>query len=571
MLAHTQQKLLIFIDGWNEMKMHAVELNQECSRFPGDNIKIILSTTSSSVTRLLKDSADNLAAIASSVNLTYPQISKLASEPLRNVKKLGIVQIDKFTDEELIAAKKIYEDSFDVKFNLNSNLPKDPFYLRLASERYKGGEVPEFATRTELIHGSLTRKGLRQNIDSATLFRSLLNFASVIFTKDAPVSLSALPEQLFQEGSLSRWLESAIIIQLDNEFSLPFYDFYYTHDRDYCIALQRNWLNGLGKLDRSELSAEIDVTLGTEAGTSALRWFLTCPEYARNIELLFAIVYEGATVNLKLQKLLSDVIFNQFIFHKKNDFLWLERYLLKLVQGDAGEAGSENTAELIFSYLVSIDKKNDPLAYRSWLRLLVKYDTSIINIGLSDSLITDLYGERALHSRDGTGRDTPFEFALFEEWLIDDDATVAANSAVVIAGIAPEELLKVMPAVALKYQQRGKGDAGELFIKALDKILGNLLDYYYGDMCPGWLDHHADREYAGSDEINEDVYYEYMLRKELWLPVLRTLKLPASFQTQVGDLLDTLKESSNAFGHNGELRDDKDVQPDDPNQLSLEF
>ncbi|WHT39461.1 type I restriction enzyme HsdR N-terminal domain-containing protein [Myroides sp. mNGS23_01] len=59
----TGKKAILFIDGWNEMSQNAIELNNECKRIDSKEIKIVLSTTSSSLDRLLIDQADNITHI----------------------------------------------------------------------------------------------------------------------------------------------------------------------------------------------------------------------------------------------------------------------------------------------------------------------------------------------------------------------------------------------------------------------------------------------------------------------------------------------------------------------------
>jgi hypothetical protein len=133
-LERSNQHLVIVIDGWNEMFDTPWRLNEECKRLNTGRIKVVISSTSASLERILNDGAGNPEFVGSTVKLTREQIRKLCSKPLQNTKNIGVLQIGKFNSREIAEAKRNYEKAFNTRFEEGGNLPKDPYYLRLASE-----------------------------------------------------------------------------------------------------------------------------------------------------------------------------------------------------------------------------------------------------------------------------------------------------------------------------------------------------------------------------------------------------------------------------------------------------
>ncbi|RZM23674.1 MAG: hypothetical protein EOO88_25410, partial [Pedobacter sp.] len=147
--------LVIVVDGWNEMIDNAVAMNDECARLCESKLKFVISTTTTSLKRLLKDESGNESYVASATMLSSFQIQRLSTEPLINTGKAQIVQIGKFDHGELWEARQKYQQSFDVVFDEMSDLLKSPFYLRLAAEQFEHKSVPKLTTRAELIKESL--------------------------------------------------------------------------------------------------------------------------------------------------------------------------------------------------------------------------------------------------------------------------------------------------------------------------------------------------------------------------------------------------------------------------------
>ena len=268
-LEKSNQHLVIVIDGWNEMFDTPLRLNEECRRLNSGRIKIVISSTSASLERILYDGAGNPEFVSSTVKLTREQIRKLCSNPLQNTKNIGVLQIGKFNSEEIAEAKLNYEKAFNTRFEEGGNLPKDPYYLRLASEQYANGTVPAFANRNSLIHKSLCSKGNRSRIDELELQKGLVALAKVLYHNDSPIKIISLPES-FNSGNLGNWCEAAILQEMKNETSTEI-AFYYTHDQDYSVAvLYREWHVLFRKFtDESKIIEELQEAIQSRVGRSA--------------------------------------------------------------------------------------------------------------------------------------------------------------------------------------------------------------------------------------------------------------------------------------------------------------
>ena len=379
-LEKSNQHLVIVIDGWNEMFDTPLRLNEECKRLNSGRIKVVISSTSASLERILYDSAGNPEFVCSTVELTREQIRKLCSEPLKKTKDLGVIQIDKFNYEEIAEAKLKYEKAFNVRFEEGGNLPKDPYYLRLASEQYANRTVPAFANRSSLIEKSLLSKSSRSHIEELELRRGLVSLADVLYKHDSPTKIISLPES-FNSINLRKWCEAAILQELKNETSTDI-AFYYSHDLDYSIAiLNKEWHNIFREsTDFSKIIKELQEAIQTRVGRSALEWFLSCPDYFEHLKIVFSILSKDS--NKDLLSYTKQPILNQVKLNNKLDFEWLEIYLTEFIGIDQSKPMDKSEiSELIYAYVKSIDVTQNNADFEFWIGVLLKYDNSLEDLG----------------------------------------------------------------------------------------------------------------------------------------------------------------------------------------------
>lgn len=555
------KKIFIFIDGWNEMAEKALEINYECQRLGLNQIVIVLSTTSPSLQRLLVDTAGNPGYIAESVDLSYPQIEKMLSEPLKDTKKLGIVQIGKFDYTESTKAYEIYGKAYNVCFQTQDFLLSDPFYLRLACELYSGGEVPTDITRTELIKNSLELKGKRRNINKSALYDTLVDLAEVFYSYDRPSSIFNFPKYLRDEEKLVPWLESAILT-LPNVNCSPHLDFYYSHDLDFSVAiLFKNWRKVFEASSETEVLKELKDSFKTEVGQSALKWLLSNPENCDLIQWLFDVLKFDNYLDLKVVKLLSECIVKQVLINRKIELQWLEHHLSKIVDFEMNDDihGSELPG-LIFSLLMSLDRNKSKDTYAFWMRLLVKYDNTMEELGIQESYIHRFYGGEEEEIRDLYGYDdTTLDVDLFRNLILDKDIVVAKRAAYVYAYTSQFTFLMEYPSIRMRLYKL-KHDYKTVLMDACNQIAYDLGDQYYGySMCKGWLEH------LKGETNDEMVKSEYFKMKPLLSPIIAHYA-NEEFSNNLSEMLDDLKKVG------GVIEDEIQwLSSNDPNQLMLDF
>lgn len=550
----SDQRFIIFIDGWNEMLSQALILNDECQRLQNTKIQIVLSTTSPSLNRLLQDESGNPAYIASTVNLNLATIKKLTVEPLNYTKDLGLVQIGGFNYTEVEEGRKKHESAYNVVFSKDSNLPKDPFYLRLAAEEYANNCVPTFATRTGLIHNSLIRKSLRRSIGQQSLLNGLNKLAEIILQEDTPFNCTQLPTELNNDYELSKWKESAILIEIGNT-EIPQIDFYYTHDKDFSIAiLNRNWSQKLRP--GCDILKELNYVIRNEAGKSALQWFLSCPENSDIIENIFPLLEFESTKNIVLTKIVASSIVNQVVLNKRK-VNWIEKYLSTLLSSQKyDDQITSEIAHLIYSLLMSTNKREETNNYEFWIKWLLFFENDIEDMALEESLTINLFGELEIRSYDGYGNDivADFDINLFEKLLYDENETIAYRAGLILSYSCPKRYLSKVPSVVNYHKGQDKFRYLDIVYQPCYRITSDLFEAYYGSMCPGWFD--------AVEKGDEEIRNEFIEQKKLWSPILKLLDTKSALYNRVIEILNTLAEYAL-------IKDEEKDYQIDPDQLSL--
>lgn len=509
--------IFLVIDGWNEMADMAISLNDEIARLSGKNIRIILSTTSPSLPRLIKDGADNLTHIGRLTGLTPLMIKRLSGELLADTAKLNIVQIGKFDDEEMSLGKSVYEHTYNVKFPEQYNLPNDPFYLRLAAEQYTGKDIPSFATEAGLIRESLLRKGRRNNIGELELLSGLKNLGQLMVLNGAPVDVLELPDSLLDDNVISKWRECAILSQTWQTDTL-YVDFYYTHDKDYAIGiLSRQWHQKLLRANVSEINAELELACKTEAGNSALEWFLSCPENVETLKYVVTSVKDHLDKNSAIFELLLNAIRNQDF----KDLVWLREIL-----GD-----SSINALIIYVHQVIKHSDIDTRTFCTWLKILISTDQTLdfdtnsmrenFQISRSNELIDlflmkytgkkhlDLLHDIIPETHEFVHSHNPLIKQIHDyltQLIYDAERTIAFRSANLLSNISPRDFFKNTATI---YRE---GKITKLNLRTIHRAMHNCLEYlhtdYYGKcMTPGLF--YDPLNYDSEEDDDKQEAYDY--------------------------------------------------------------
>ena len=561
------RRIFIFVDGWNEMTYkRALEINYECQRLQLDHIAIVISTISSSLENLLIDEAGNLTYVAESTELNHHSIKRLTNEPLRDSSNLDIVQIGRYSPKEILKAKEVYSHAFNLKFEELSHLLFDPFYLRIAAEQFSGKEMPKDITQSGLIKTSLIAKAKRRGIKEVDLFAGLSQLASVFFEFGRSTPIVKMPMAFQSAMALKPWQESAILASYDSEKG-PLIDFYYTHDLNFAIAvILRDWPAFFRDAKESEIVLELSKSVKTDAGQSALTWFLGLPENAQVLKTIFQSVQFETCFDLPAGKVLSDAIIKQVTINEILEFDWLDTHLDKLIAIDLNkDVHISEMPELLFSLLKSFDWNEKPEAYEFWMRQLVKYDNSASEIGVQESFIHMLYGgpEEEIRSYYGyDDGDTSLDTGLFLELILDPDDQVASRAAFFYAYACGQSFIKDFKTLAYGIHKSGS-DPKKVLHKACDRITHDLGDQYYGySMCAGWLIH-------AQDSIpDESVADEYHRMKERLPPIINSFP-NTEISNRLNKMLSDLKRIGGVKSDGEEDYDDLGFE--DPNQLKLEF
>ncbi|WHT39459.1 hypothetical protein QNH98_01775 [Myroides sp. mNGS23_01] len=225
---------------------------------------------------------------------------------------------------------------------------------------------------------------------------------------------------------------------------------------------------------------------------------------------------------------------------------------------------------MIFPLLQGIDSLIEKDKYEFWLRLLIKYDTTIHELGVKESLIWALFvkdeGEDIdideIENADYYFYDIFLDdrqIEIFEKFILDKDKEIASKAAIFLAGSLPDYFLKQLPYYQSIYSIKDLSDFEKVIEPACLYILSELGDRYYGEMCPGWL--------YNVEKGDADIEREYSEQKALWLPILKSIKLSEETVRDINYNLNSLKkfvieEDDDPF---------KNYHSSDPNQLSLDL
>ncbi|SER91375.1 type I restriction enzyme HsdR N-terminal domain-containing protein [Pedobacter rhizosphaerae] len=552
-----KKKLIIVIDGWNELSNDPFMINDECKKLNMSGIQLVLSATSFSLGDLLKDQHNNLGHIGESAGIRLKDIGHLKHKPLINTDNLGLVQIGKFSAQESKLAKSKYSECYNVQIP-NNPLLQDPFYLRLACEEFSGKTIPGSINALELVRNSILAKAERQGIDEIRLFSDLRFFGNCIIKHGRSFSLAEISERYSSTNQYRPWIDSAILVFYQTECDLLI-DFYYTHELDYVISMVcKKWNVVLRKTTDEEIDEEIALSIIIEPLYSALIWFLSLEENVDILKRLFSRlpVFTGDTT--PLLNILAKAIFNLNTLGTQFDHSWIADFLMKnLPSIDFKDNNEYPVPSVVFSILQCLDRTTAPEQYILWITILLDVDETIEEIGIRDSYTVQYYGEDII-SYDGYEDGTSLDVLLFHKLIQHQNPRIARRAALILAYSCPTYFLEEFHLLHRKMKTNAT-EKLEILEGGVSIVLESLWTRYYGDMCPGWL---TDAEPC--EELTE----EYYSQKELLTPIiLKLAHFPVAHS--LAAILNDLKHFC--------LPEDEDSEEQevpgfvDPNQLSFDF
>jgi hypothetical protein len=485
-LKKASQRLTIVIDGWNEAESRiAVELNQECKRLGSSNIRFILSTTDTSARRLLVDGANNLGFIADELKLTATAIPLIEEEKRTDVDSLSqfrIVRVGQYSNKEMELSYKTYSSNYNVEVPDEHQKINNPFLIGIAMKHYKGATLPLRLDEPYLIGKYLEHKyKLIGNTDPTEIVSILREVAASAVESDLPVSQIQLLNRLPQfRGILSHtpFFEASILTRRyeRGDFTL---DFYNGRERDFVVALWiRDWPGSL--LSASSRLAEFDFALKTNAGSDALRWFLSQETFSGHLELIAKEVASGTTVAGK-QIIISST--TRLLSKGHDSEEWME-VLMKMGLDDPSNLVKIEAVKLL---TIMSEEDDDLAAYAAKdltiITQLLKIDEEFpLEEGSGGHMVL-----RALRSLqwDAAPEGDASEITSILESIIDGGSGQDRSAAAKALGfIAPDVFFQIIT-------DRLKNNLDQSFahdiFKGVELACDELEEMLYGSMCPGLL------------------------------------------------------------------------------------
>ncbi len=550
-LEDTDQKLLLFIDGWNELDENiALQLNEECSRLENRNIKIILSCTSFSVRRLLFDNNSNPEYISDITGINKSRADILYNRRLNSVKGAH-VQLDDFESDTLMEkAKSIYEAEYNTKIPTDKLL-RNPFYLRLFAELYPNRKDIKHVDNSVLINKSITSKAKRAGIDEVEVLSVLGNLALSAFEYGVPIDITTL-NNIPRKIDFEKYEDAGLLTFGKPSKDIYEIDFYYTIDRNYMISIgQRKWHKLFSiKNSKSEINSELEKCNESECSLEALKWFLSCPEFTKNLKYLYENhIDEIGFTNVKAILEYSVIQNSELI-----DINWFRKVL------------NDQKPEIILAFLKKCFESNlkNSEEYEHWFITLIKIDEKLITDireSYTYSLLQSNYGEELRYLAEDDGL-----FDL-EEFLQDSLVSAITNSDEIylkISNMYSDIFLKNF--VEFLFSIRNKLNK-EMVINlqgALASVMYEYNEMYYGSICPGIFN---------KDDL-EDGYTEFYINQMDELQVFIKGLLYFSSLAENSHLeqciLGLYEDLMNYAGYSNKENQEKCVS-NDPNQLKLPF
>ncbi|WP_430933255.1 type I restriction enzyme HsdR N-terminal domain-containing protein [Saccharicrinis sp. 156] len=484
-LRDTNQKLLLFIDGWNELNQDiALQLNEECCRLENRNIKIILSCTSFSVRRLLFDNNSNPEYISDRTGIDKKRADILYVRKL-NSDKGAHVQLDDFDSGSLHwKARKIYEAEYNTKIPVD-DLLRNPFYLRLFAEIYTNRQDVVQVDNSVLIKKSIISKAIRAGIKEIEALSVLGNLASYAFENGAPIDISQL-NKLPGNIDTEKYEDAGLLIFGNPKMDTYEINFYYTIDRNYMISIiHRKWHNLFSiKKSMTDINAELEKCCKNECSLEALKWFLSCPEYIENLKYL----YDNHIDKLQYPNVISIIKYSIIQNAELIELDWLRLHI--------SELKPEIIQAFVKNYLSYDIEESEEFIH--WFITLIKIDKSLADDKEESetySLFYDYYGEELKQlAYEG-------DLAKLERLLQDSLITAIKNNDNVylnIFDIYSNIFLKGFVEFLISIKNELSKELVLEMQSSLAAVYDEYREQYYGGWCPG--------AFQGDDDIGDEFF-----------------------------------------------------------------
>jgi hypothetical protein len=540
-LKHSNQKLVVFIDGWNEAGAEiARALDAEADQLLSANIQIVVSLTNVAADRLLGGYGGNPSLLAQAAGVNQESAELIAAKPNAENTNWSLVNIGKYTEEERDRAYEIYSEAYQVKFPKTHIKISDPYVIGAAMRLYQSKTLPKNLDEPDLLEKVLREKYKRAiNLDDYNLNSCLETVGKEIYETDAPVEVQRVLE-LWNLPTVKNiptgFFESALLAQVTNKLNRSAVDFYYGKERDYVICYWlKCWREKLRT--RLDLSEEFNEAVKTTVGTDALRWFFSQKKHIGWISSRSKgtpPVYQNAKVNLTLIYSLCEIASNNRIQTPK----WAE-YALDRILNDKNSLIKIQAIKL-FALLSTGAEELSVIfdKYHSWQELIITLfsvdEDFPINIGgVGEIVIESLEFLHREYLEDSDLDESPVSDAL-GNLLGHTNKKIRQEAANCLGRVAPYAFFRTLTEIVKTFDVKDFS----LLLEYKEGIIsgtGGLQEFYYGSVCPGFLDS------IGEDERGNNVLKEhYEKMSEVLELVIKAYPVKADIQTLI-DLLENLK------------------------------
>lgn len=513
-LKRVGQKLIIFIDGWNEASQELVRaIDKGSERLACDEIQIIISFTNVAASRLLLDDSGNpsYVADATAINKTAIPLFEVAPEKLG--KTCSIVEIQKYNNEEIDRAYEIYADAYNVEIPSTYVKVSDPLVLRIGMEVCNSKELPVVLDEPELLGQIIQLKAQRVvNLHQDTVTTLLIELADEMFLADAPISQSRVRkkwEMSATEDLPTGLFESALLAKVFSNQKLPSIDFYYGRERDFLIAyLVRNWLQRLLK-NSEDVCFELSCAVSTKVGLESLQWFLRQPSHFNHLQEISSIFCSLSETSAKTL-ILSAIRHNPHCFSSKEE-AWINGIIEQaiadenmLVRVEATKLIAEISEDGEWLALVLADEKHLEEFITKFLEIDEEYP---LEIGGAGQVILDAFRHFGIESCLDDPHELDTTHALIH-LLNNQSSSIRRAAAKVLGYTAPRSLLSEVS----KQLVLGRIDLNKEYLEGIDLAISTLFEDYFGSFgCPGSLEALSDNP----DELRQEYINLYGVSKHI--------------------------------------------------------
>lgn len=544
------QKLIIFVDGWNEVNLAlARTIDQQSEKLAHYQIACVISMTSIAASRLLKDDAGNPSHIAQAAGITTSVVPLIEISPERQNESWSRVTIGKYSSGEKLEAYYKYSTTFGVtvpglpnkndghRFVWHSDaheFVEDPFLLRIGMEQFHEQVLPQFLDEPNLLQKSIELKAHRAvGLEKDCTLDLLTEIADEMFIQDVPVRRNAamkrwgkpitdeLPKGLF---------EAALLAKVRDKIGRPALDFYYSRERDFAVAYwARNWISKMNGT-QEEIMYEISLTGQTSVGVEALRWFLKQPTHRKQLQRIaeFFSSYESSSIRRVILSSVCEII----NWNAKDNQNWIQDIINKGTN-DPDMLIRVETVKLIALFTEEQEDVASVINYNEEFisKLLEIEEEYPFDEGGVGFIVRDAFHH--IHWDDGGSDSEHSQISGILENLLDHDSHfVRLATAKSLGDIAPDIFLSELSKRIVSSRGAIPQQMVDEYASGVKSAVSQYEERYYGSMCPGYL--------GTLKEDSEQLYEEYIKVRRICGPII-TFYPTKEFSQRLTALLEDLK------------------------------